>query len=188
MSDRTAALWETMHGDLHGFLRSRLPDDDTADDLLQETFLRIHENLDRLEDCERITGWVYRIARNLVHDHYRNGGRADIVSPAELDRIAGEERSDEDENRNREILSWLPLAIEALPETYRDAVRLFELERRSQKEIAERLGISLTAAKSRVRRGRALLVEQIHGCCRFELDARGNVLDYEPRRPSCGCD
>jgi RNA polymerase sigma-70 factor (ECF subfamily) len=74
---------------------------------------------------------------------------------------------------------WLPAAIESLPETYREPVRLYELEGVSQREIASRLGLSLSAAKSRIQRGRTKLIDLIHDCCTFELDARGNVLDYQ---------
>ncbi len=192
--ERTDELWGAMHRDLRGFIRSKVSDEDAAEDLLQETYLRIQKNLGRLEEEERIASWVYRIARNLIHDHYRTGGRTDYVAPADLERLetattdhGGEPTSD---NRNEEVMSWLPVTIANLPVKYRQAVRMFELERRPQKEIADTLGISLTAAKSRVRRGRALLVEWLHDCCAFELDARGNVLDYRVRnaKDDCGCD
>ncbi|NNE10591.1 MAG: sigma-70 family RNA polymerase sigma factor, partial [Gemmatimonadetes bacterium] len=169
-------------------------DEDAAEDLLQETYLRIQKNLDRLEDEDRIVSWVYRIARNLIHDHYRTGGRTDYVAPADLERLesatGGRSGSDEDAdaNRNDEVMSWLPATIEGLPVKYRQAVRMFELERRPQKEIADTLGISLTAAKSRVRRGRAMLVDWLHECCAFELDAHGNVLDYHVRKREDDCD
>jgi RNA polymerase sigma factor (sigma-70 family) len=54
-----------------------------ADDLLQETFLRIHRNVHTLNESDRLAAWVYRIARNVIHDHYRakNGD----VSLADMD-------------------------------------------------------------------------------------------------------
>lgn len=190
----TDELWDAMHQDLHGFIRSKVSDEDAAEDLLQETYLRIQKNLGRLADEDRIASWVYRIARNLIHDHYRKGGRTDYVAPADLERLelatADRNGSSATDNRNEEVMSWLPASIGNLPVKYRQAVRMFELERRPQKEIADTLGISLTAAKSRVRRGRALLVEWLHGCCAFELDARGNILDYRVRKAEddCNCD
>lgn len=51
--------------------RRRVADDHVADDLLQETFLRIHRNVDKLHESDRLAAWVYRIARNVIHDHYR---------------------------------------------------------------------------------------------------------------------
>jgi RNA polymerase sigma-70 factor (ECF subfamily) len=84
------------------------------------------------------------------------------------------------------VAGWLPAAIENLPNRYRDAVRLYELQGVSQAEIAERLGISLSGAKSRVQRGREKLKQVLERCCRFDLDRCGNVLSCVPR--SSGCD
>lgn len=80
--------------------------------------------------------------------------------------------------------------IDNLPEPYREAVVLTELEGLTQKELAGRLGISLSGAKSRVQRGRQQLKEMLFDCCRFEFDRRGGVVDCEPRSksdcPECG--
>ena len=78
-----------------------------------------------------------------------------------------------------------------MPEGYREAVQLAELEGLSQQEVAERLGLSLSGAKSRIRRGRGMLKEALEACCHFEFDRRGNMTDYEPKPdrnvcPDCG--
>jgi RNA polymerase sigma-70 factor (ECF subfamily) len=69
--------------------------------------------------------------------------------------------------------------IERLPEPYREAMKLADFAGTSQQEIADRAGISLSGAKSRVQRARHLLREMILDCCRVEHDIRGNVVDYE---------
>jgi RNA polymerase sigma-70 factor (ECF subfamily) len=71
--------------------------------------------------------------------------------------------------------------IHSLPEPYREAVVLTDLEGLTQKELAGRLSISLSGAKSRVQRGRQKLKEMLLDCCRFEFDRRGGVVDCEPR-------
>ncbi len=75
--------------------------------------------------------------------------------------------------------------IESLPAAYADALRLTELEELPQAEAARRLGLSLTALKSRVRRGRAQLKDMLLQCCEFELSRAGRVLDYWPRQVCC---
>jgi RNA polymerase sigma-70 factor (ECF subfamily) len=70
--------------------------------------------------------------------------------------------------------------IGLLPETIGDALRMYEIEGLSQAEIANRLGISLSGAKSRVQRGRRRLDELLRDSCRFELDRRGNVIACQP--------
>jgi RNA polymerase sigma-70 factor, ECF subfamily len=73
--------------------------------------------------------------------------------------------------------------VYALPDPYRDAIVLTEFDGLSQKELAGRLGISVSGAKSRVQRGRALLKRQLLDCCQFEFD-RGSVIDCNPRQNS----
>jgi RNA polymerase sigma-70 factor (ECF subfamily) len=87
------------------------------------------------------------------------------------------------------VAGWLAAAVENLPDRYRDAVSLYELQGVSQAEVAERLGISLSGAKSRVQRGRQKLKQVLQRCCRFDLDRRGNVLSCEPKAEGCSyCD
>ena len=72
------------------------------------------------------------------------------------------------------------------PEPYRDALVPTEFEGLTQKERADRLGISLSGAKSRVQRGREQLKAMMHECCTFEFDRRGRVIDCTPRAEG-GC-
>ena len=75
--------------------------------------------------------------------------------------------------------------IFSLPEPYRQALVLTEFEGLTQKELASRLGISLSGAKSRVQRGREKLKQDLLECCRFEFDRRGKVIECEPRQSDC---
>jgi RNA polymerase sigma-70 factor (ECF subfamily) len=54
-------------------------------------------------------------------------------------------------------------------------------------ELARRLGLGISAVKSRVQRGRAQLREMLLACCRFEFDGRGNIVAAEPKGP-CDCE
>ena len=75
--------------------------------------------------------------------------------------------------------------VEELPEPYREAVRLADLEGVPQTELAERLGISVSGTKSRVQRGRQMLRKELEECCRFEFDRRGKVIDFTPKGECC---
>ena len=169
----TENVWEILSTRLRSFIRARVEDDQTASDLLQETFLRIHQNLDTLGDAERLEAWVFRIARNMIVDHYRSRRRASPIEPA-----GDPSPQIESSNVNEEVSGWIPGAMESLPEPYREAVRLYELEGLPQKDIARQLGLSLPGAKSRIQRGREKLKQVLHDCCAFELDHRGNVLSW----------
>ena len=180
----TESLWAHLSTDLRRFIRRRVADDHVADDLLQETFVRAHRHLPTLEEVDRVAAWVYRIARNVINDHHRGAANA-TVPLVETDPLDPPE--DAVAQLRREASGWLGEMIRALPDGYREAVQLSEIDGLSQQEVADRLGLTLSGAKSRVQRGRALLKAVLEGCCRFEFDARGNMTDYHPRPDRSGC-
>jgi RNA polymerase sigma-70 factor (ECF subfamily) len=174
----TEAVWSLLSADLRRFIRSRVSDDHVADDLLQESFVRVHRSIGTLQETDRLAAWVYRIARNVIIDHRRRAanpaaalGNTDPVAEPD-DRLCG---------LRCQGAGWLDELIRSLPDGYREAVQLTEIEGHSQQEVADRLGLSLSCAKSRVQRGRAMLRDALDRCCRFEFDGRGNLMDYEPR-------
>ncbi len=181
----TEFVWRELHTELRQFIRRRLPDEHVAEDLLQEVFVRIHSHLDALGDADRLPAWVYRIGRNVIHDHFR--AKASIAAPLSDDAASAAE--DDEQQRG---FAWLRAMVEQLPETYREAVRLSELDGLLQQDVADRLDVSVSGAKSRVQRGRALLKSMLLDCCDFEFDRRGNVVDYQQRgrcpADATGCD
>ena len=180
MTDRpsTEAIWAYLSADLRRFLRRRVSDDHAAADLLQETFVRVHRYLPTLQDAERLAAWVYRIARNVISDHHRQSAHPTVALPDTESVDAAEDRACQ---LGCNGVDWLDEMIRALPEGYRKAVQLAEIEGLSQQAVAERLGLSLSGAKSRIQRGRAMLKGALEACCDFEIDARGNVTDYNPK-------
>ncbi len=182
MSDCTEYIWKEYHDKLHGFILSRVSDAAAADDILQDVFLRILSRIDTLNDCDKLQSWIYQITRNANIDHYRKQKKTAEL-PAALSAME-DELSDE---IGKNINSCLLPMVESLSEPYREAVMLSEIQGKTQKEVAEEQGISLSGAKSRVQRGRAMVKEMMFGCCQFEFDKRGNVIDYE-RKPGSDCD
>ncbi len=165
-------IWRDYHNGLLSFIRRRVGDSHTAEDLLQDVFVKIHSRLDTLSDEERIRSWVYRIAQNTIVDHYRVSKLHEPLP----DDIA--EEPDESDEVWRELECCLRPMIKHLPERYREALLLAELEGLPLKEVAERLGLSLPGAKSRVQRGRAKFKELMLACCQFEFDSRGKPISY----------
>jgi RNA polymerase sigma-70 factor (ECF subfamily) len=156
---------------------------DAADDILQDVFIKIQKNIDNLQDAERLESWIYQIVRNAVIDHYKARKKYEDLP----ETLTAPELGDEEQAR-REISSCMESMIEALPPTYRDAVRLSEIDGLKQKCVAEELGLSLSGAKSRVQRGRAMVKDLLTDCCHFEHDHRGTMVGYEPKKGDCsGC-
>lgn len=136
--------------------------------------MRIHNKLDSLDDEERLAAWLFRIARNTVTDHFRRRSEA-----ASEESEIPTDPLPEKENINEQVGQWLVNRIAELPAAYREAVTLSELQGVRQTEIAKRLGLSTSGAKSRVQRGRKMLKESLLQCCHFEFDRRGNVIGYQ---------
>lgn len=170
---------------LRAFIRRRVNDDTTADDLTQDTLLRVYRSRAVLRDGQRLEAWLFRIARRAVIDHYRRRRPGE-----ELPESLIAEPADEITAFRGAVIASMKRSLEDLPAGYREPVRLAEIEGLPLAKIALRLDLSLTAVKSRVRRGRALLKRALQECCRFEFDRHGKVIGWESRRASanaCSC-
>ncbi|PKL85594.1 MAG: RNA polymerase sigma factor SigZ [Ignavibacteriae bacterium HGW-Ignavibacteriae-1] len=166
-------IWKEYHSNLLAFIRKRVNDTMAAEDIIQEVFIRIHSQISTLKDESKLKSWLYQITRNAIVDYYRT--RKPTSELQEWHEVP--ETSDEDDIE-QEISSCLIPMIHHLPEKYRQAVQLSEIEERAQKEIAEVENISISGAKSRVQRGRALLKTMLHDCCVFDINRNNRLVDY----------
>src|SRR4030095_16973081 len=167
---------------LRAFVRARVPDGATGDDLAQETLLKIYRSRASLRDDDRLEAWLYRIARRTLIDYYRKRRPSEEL-PANLKS----ESQDEVSAIRDAVLSSTIHYMEGLPDAYRIPLLLSEVEGMPMAKIASRLGLSLAAVKSRIRRGRQMLKKRLQDCCYFEFDQRGKVIGWERRNPRC-CD
>lgn len=190
-SIETDQIWREFHECLLRYIRRRVATDHHAEDILQEVFARIHGNGHRLRDAQSVTGWVYRITRNAIVDHHRArakaaGAVAQLGEAAEAD-AALREHQDQAKAEGPELAGCMEPLLRRLPEDYGQAIALTELGGITQKKAAEQMGLSLSAMKSRVQRGRGKLKEVLLECCHVELDRRRGVIDYKPRGPGTCC-
>jgi len=175
--------WKSLRDRIRVYFVRRVSSRERAEDLLQETLLRIVKQTKPIGTIGNIEAWAIRIARNVLVDDLRR--RKEV--PADVSNVA-EIESESSENLNSEVGQWLIGYLEELPNDLAEAVRLADLEGVSQKEAAEKIGISYSGFKSRVQRGRAMIKDLIQKCCRLELDTRGNVVDYTSRDcEKCNC-
>lgn len=180
--DPLKLLWDRYRRRLSAFVRSRVRDDAEAEDILQEVFIRVHRDLccRPAEEWAKPQAWFYQIARHLIVDHYRR--RRETVEIPES--LPAEPDIPEEDPEAVLALSMKEL-VNQLPDPYREALLLTEYEGLSQKQLAERLGISFSGAKSRVQRAREKVRDMLLSCCHFELDRRGRIIDYYPH--CCHC-
>ena len=177
---------DTLTTQLRPFVARRVSPQD-VDDVLQDIFLRMQLGLAGLNDEQRFGPWVYRVARSAIVDHLRARARHPLA--AEDEAPEPDERSEEDDEVARELALYITPFVAMLPSPYREALTLTELEGRTHRQAAEQMGVSLTAMKSRVQRGRDHLRELLTACCEIALDARGHVIACDPRPggPPCAC-
>jgi RNA polymerase sigma-70 factor (ECF subfamily) len=164
---------------LLAYFRNRVGDLATAEDLRQETLLKAYRTRAALRDETRFEPWLFRIAHGTMVDHYRRP-----CPPKKLGDAPREARVNT-EAKQDEVTSVMICAarcyLKTLPKTYREAVQLADHDGLPHAEVARRLGGTLAAAKSRVRRGKLLVKSLIEAECRLEFDPLGKVIGYQPR-------
>ena len=173
--------WKDIERHLRPYLARRVASPADVDDLLQDIFVRMHQNLASLQDEERFGGWVYRIARSALVDRVRQRARRPVVEWS--DDLAVSDEPDSDELQS-DLAECVALFVGRLPSPYRESITLTELQGLSQREAGEMLGVSLSGMKSRVVRGRAMIREMFRECCEISLDCRGRVVECEARNLS----
>lgn len=144
-----------------------------AEDLLQETYLRAYRGFNTFQQGTNLKAWLYRILMNTFINIYRAKKRR--PSEVELDEgeefslfqhVGGLEAVRADRSAEREFLESMPddlvkEAVEDLPEQFRIAVLLADVEGFSYKEIAEIVGVPIGTVMSRIHRGRKLLQKRL---------------------------
>lgn len=170
--------WSSVTAKLRDFVGRRIRDPADRDDVVQDVLLRVLANLRDLRTPENPGPWIYRIARNAAADHWRHtAGSATDPRPDDWD---APEAENEDAVLHG-VAAHLHLLIRRLPEPYRTALVLTELEGLAHREAAARTGVSLPAMKALVRRGRHMLKDSLEACCRLDVTPSGSLVGCEPK-------
>jgi RNA polymerase sigma-70 factor, ECF subfamily len=138
-----------------------------AEDLTQETFVAIYQNLKTLKDIEKFEPWLFRIARNFVYQRYRARSPA-TVSIDELDddgltmtQLVETRRNPDEAFQSGELEHIVADGIAALPEKYREVFTLSALQHLRYQQIAEIVGRSLPSVKTDIHRARLEVRQRI---------------------------
>jgi RNA polymerase sigma-70 factor (ECF subfamily) len=180
MTPTLDTIWAEFAAKLGQFIRARVADPAASEDILQDVFVKLQAKLGQLKDPAKLPSWLYLMTRNAIIDHYR-AKKPMVEVPETLPAPAPETDPELDG-----LKAAFRRMIHSLPEPYREALVLTEFEGLTQQELAVRLGISLSGAKSRVQRARGQLRKMLLDCCRFEFDRRGQIIECESRS-AAGC-
>jgi len=138
---------------------------DQAEDLTQDVFLKLYRSLNTFDRRANFQTWLISVSRNLCIDHYRSSRKEreainSDVDPNQLTPAArGPSAYAQLEQRDR--VSMLRTALDALPPTLRTAVMLRDIQEKTYQEIAAELRLAEGTVKSRINRGRTELARQI---------------------------
>jgi RNA polymerase sigma-70 factor (ECF subfamily) len=180
--------YRDLEAHLRPFVARRVSDASAVDDVLQDVFLRMQRSLADLREEERFGPWAYQVARRAIAEHRRARARHPIAT-GDAPELAVDPSEDKDDRAvERDLATYIAPFIAMLPTPYREALTLTELEGLTQKDAAEMIGASLSGMKSRVARGRQRLRKLLEDCCEIALDARGRVIECQPRTDDCCCD
>ncbi|MFL5744287.1 MAG: RNA polymerase sigma factor SigZ [Niastella sp.] len=175
MNIQIQEIWTDLYLELKKFISGKVKDVDTTEDILQDVFLKIQLNIHTLNDCTKLTAWVYQITRNTIADHYRKTTNSII----QIDGVDLAEQ-DSEEPLYHSLNNCINQKINKLSDKYKQAILLTYLKDYAQIELAEELNISYSGAKTRVQRGREKLKDLILNCPNVETDSKGNLIAYEP--------
>jgi len=161
------------------YILTSVRDESVADDLIQETFLKIQENLDSLRDPAKISSWIFRIAYHLCQDHFRTLKRSSSHEEIPDGLVNLEENPVQKTLEQSEMSQCVQDQLNLLPDSQRNVIILAEVMDFSHQEIAEILGLTVENVKIRLHRARKKFKSILEEKCTFEVDER-NVLVCEP--------
>lgn len=153
------------------YLRRCVGEWTVADDLLQETLIRIERGLPDFAGRSSLKTWTYSIATRVVSDYFRlPERRLRIVEVDDFADFADPHRSINQRIVLDEMNACVREVIDSLPEDYRAALVLHDLEELNARQVADICGCSLSNAKIRIHRGRQRLRAALQGQCTFYRD------------------
>ncbi len=175
-------IYDQYYARVRKFILTLVKDEWVADDLIQETFLKIQNNLKSLKDPSKLSSWIFRIAYNLCQDHFRQlkfarkEERIDQEGMEEFkEALIQKELDIQKKLEQRQMGECVQNQINLLPESLRTVLVLSDIMEFSHQEIADVLGIAVDNVKVRLHRARKKLKPILEEKCSFERDER-NVL------------
>lgn len=175
----TTKVWNEFSETLKRYILSKVKNETAANDILQEVFIKVHLNIDKVQQKERLKSWLYTITKNVIMDYFKKQSKFSDNEKL-ITNIAEEQPNDAHSHKD----CLLPLILN-LAKPYRDAMLLSEIKGLKQADVAKQLHLSLSGAKSRIQRGRKLLKQGFVACCDFKLSEDGLLYGSEKTKEDC---
>jgi RNA polymerase sigma-70 factor (ECF subfamily) len=179
-------IYDQYYAKVRKFILTLVRDEWVADDLIQETFIKIQNNLKSLKDPSKLSSWIFRIAYNLCQDHFRQSKRSRNEESLDQEEVQDFKEAliqkgpdIQKKLEQRQMGECVQDQINLLPESLRTVLLLFDIMEFRHQEIADILGITTKNVKVRLHRARKKLKPILEEKCAFERDER-NVLICTP--------
>ncbi|MDX6747594.1 sigma-70 family RNA polymerase sigma factor [Polaribacter sp. PL03] len=173
----TKQVWASYSNDLKRFIISKVKNTTVADDILQDTFIKIHTKLHTLKDDTKIKSWCFTIARNSVLDYWKSTNKT-----FEIANFENETALLKTPHTEKDCLKGI---LEHLPKKYRDPLFLSDIKGLKQQEVADKLKQSLSTTKSQIQRARKLISQGFMDCCGFTLNKNGDLIGEIQEKEDC---
>jgi len=160
-------LYRDHHEALTAYLNSRCHDAVLVADVVQDTYLKLYAFLTAGKELTNPKSWLFRVAQNMLFDHYRKNGTTVHLPDQEL--VATEQT---DRHGPEDCLLGI---IAGLPMKYKRAVYLVDVKGMRQTEAAQKLDLALPTFKSHVQRGRKLVKQGYVDCCNYTINEQGHL-------------
>lgn len=173
----THDIWKLYSEDIKHFILSKVKDNAVTDDLLQETFIKVHTKLNQLNDETKLKAWLFSIARYTVMDYFRE---QNVIHDIDEGSLVYEE--DHQHHSQQDCLRGI---IKSLPKKYRTPLFLADIKGLKQAEVSETLHLSLSTVKSQIQRGRKLIAKGFMDCCDLTLNNDGYLVGEIKDKKDC---
>lgn len=162
----TQKIWNNFNEELYFFILKKVKDKNIANDIFQNTFLKIHKNLSKLKKEENVKAWVFQIARNETINYLKK--ESIYIEKLTVNKEIPFE--------NYQHICCFDKFITNLPKIYRQVIELIYIKGLKQKDVAKKLEISLENVKVRIKRGKDILKQNFNECCKYEIDKNGKLI------------
>ena len=173
----TNQVWTQYSADLKQFIISKVKDSSIADDILQDSFIKIHTKLHTLKNLNKLKSWIFSIARNSIIDYFKFKNK--II---ELQYLENDKELEEKNHTEKDCLRGI---LKNLPKKYRDPIFLSDIKGIKQKEISETLNLPLPTVKSQIQRARKLIAQGFIDCCGFVTNEKGILKGEIKDKENC---
>lgn len=178
VDDQTITELYSAHAErLGAYLQNKEQNSGLVQDIVQDSFLKFYLQLQNGKEIQYPKSWLFKVADNLLIDHYRKEKQAQI--PAQ---IVGIVEIDEDSHGPEDCLLGI---IAHLPYKYKKAVFLVDVKGIKQVDAAKQLDLTLPTFKSHVQRGRKLVMKGYVDCCDYDINDEGKLVGDRQTKEDC---